>query len=88
MFTIFAYVNIDRIFGMMHNVVINIEGGDGMKKIISALVVSTILFGSFSVVNTSTAEASVVKGGYEEVGTFGKGSGYLPDGRPAPIGVY
>ncbi|WP_271399063.1 hypothetical protein [Salinicoccus roseus] len=59
-----------------------------MKKIISAVIVGSILLGSFSAVNTSTAEASVVKSGYEEVGTFGKGSGYLPDGRPAPIGVY
>lgn len=88
MFTIFAYVNIDRIFRMMHTININIEGGDGMKKIISAVIVSTILLGSFSAVNTPTAEASVVKSGYEEVGTFGKGSAYLPDGRPAPINVY
>lgn len=88
MFTIFAYVNIDRIFGMVHTIYINIEGGDGMKKIISAVVVSTILLGSFSAVNTPTTEASVVKSGYEEVGTFGKGSAYLPDGRPAPINVY
>ncbi|WP_373446023.1 hypothetical protein [Salinicoccus bachuensis] len=81
-------MNIDRIFRMVHTININIEGGDGMKKIISAVVVSTILLGSFSAVNTPTAEASVVKSGYEEVGTFGKGSGYLPDGRPAPINVY
>ncbi|MFC3418619.1 hypothetical protein ACFOLA_03905 [Salinicoccus hispanicus] len=59
-----------------------------MKKLISVVVLSTILLGSISVVNVQTTEASVVKSGYEEIGTFGKGSGYLPDGRPAPIGVY
>ncbi|GAB3059486.1 hypothetical protein ACFOU0_05015 [Salinicoccus sesuvii] len=59
-----------------------------MKKLISVVILSTILLVSISAVNIQTAEASVVKSGYGEVGTFGKGSGYLPDGRPAPIGVY
>nr|WP_255695458.1 hypothetical protein [Salinicoccus sp. ID82-1] len=72
----------------MHNIIINNGGGDGVKKLISVVVLSTILLGSISAVNVPTAEASVVKDGYGEVGTFGKGSGYLPDGRPAPIGVY
>lgn len=72
----------------MHNVIINNGGGDGVKKLISVVVLSTILLGSISAVNVQTTEASVVKSGYGEVGTLGKGSGYLPDGRPAPIGVY
>ncbi|GAA3713582.1 hypothetical protein [Salinicoccus jeotgali] len=59
-----------------------------MKKILSALILSTMLLGSTAVVDEPTAEASVVKHDREVISTLGRGSGYLPDGRPAPIDVY
>ncbi|MFB9860966.1 hypothetical protein ACFFLE_07560 [Salinicoccus siamensis] len=48
----------------------------------------TMLLGSTAVVDEPTAEASVVKHDHEVISTLGRGSGYLPDGRPAPIDVY
>ncbi|HIW11585.1 MAG TPA: hypothetical protein H9891_00250 [Candidatus Salinicoccus stercoripullorum] len=58
-----------------------------MKKLISVLIVSLMLFGAVTFTSPETVEASIVKSD-EPAYSVMNGGPYMSDGRPRPIDVY